>query len=86
VAALFRETLQDIAQSVTDSSRNNHNIQKTKTLCTGLLSDMSCTPLDYGMYFWVKNSKLIFIFKEESSNSCFIENICVCVCVALVLS
>jgi hypothetical protein len=40
------------------------------TLCTGLLSDMSCTPFEYGMYFWVQNSKLIFIFKEESSNSC----------------
>ena len=34
----------------------------------------------YGMYFWVQNSKLFFITKEESSNSCFIEHIFVCVC------
>ena len=33
----------------------------------------------YGMYIWVQNSNLILTIKEESSNSCFIEHMFVCV-------
>jgi hypothetical protein len=32
----------------------------------------------YGMYIWVQNSNLILTVKEESSNSCFIEHMFVC--------
>ena len=37
---------------------------------------------NYGMYMYIRvqNSKLILTIKEESSNSCFIEHIFVCVC------
>ena len=39
-----------------------------------------CWPCyNYGMYIRVQNSKLILTIKEESSNSCFIEHMFVCV-------
>jgi hypothetical protein len=36
---------------------------------------MICTPFEYGMYFWVQNSKLIFIFKEEITWNCLCQRV-----------